>query len=346
MNLDEFEFLMDKSAITLNDRGCMSFEAYSNKDKRKLDDIIKENQLENLSINAFQAIVQQYHPLYKVRKKLQQQKIEQFSTLTTQQVADLPLEQKLEYVELLFPSQQTKDELMSVCQKNEENLRACLFNMDFPKSFWDNEKKAADRFVSLIAGQPEITDKIKNWQDTSLDDKKQMIQQVGKVFKHVYGATPEVAFFTPEDERAKRRTLGLNEDAPINAAYYQNGKIHFNEERLQNSDNFFVVSVLFHEGTHLRQHLNNFDNPLVKRIFDSNLTNINLYENEINNRERDLYTMQPSEIHAHGLQEYVEQQITEKTGIDKVHYTDLGKEIKDVHHKAFSMAKLAQYRSK
>lgn len=346
MNLDEFEFLMDKSEISLDDSKCVSFEARADKDKRKLDDIVKENQLKNLSMNAFQEMVQRYHPLYQVRKKLQKQKIEQFSNLTPQQVADLSLEQKLEYVELLFPSQQTKDELMSVCQKNEENLKACLFNMDFPKNFWDSEKKSADRFVSLIANQPEITDKIKNWQDTSLDDKKQIIRQVGKVFEYVYGTTPEIVFFTPEDERTKRRNLGLNEDAPINAAYYQNGKIHFNEERLQSSDNFFAVSVMFHEGTHLRQHLNDFDNPLVKRIFDSNLTNINVYENETNNRDRDLYTMQPSEIHAHGLQEYVEQQITEKTGIDKVHYTDLGKEIKNVHNKAFSMAKLVQYRSK
>ena len=346
MNLDEFEFLMDKSEISLNDKGGISFKAYANKDKQKLDDIIKENQMENLSVNAFQEMVQKYYPLYQVRKKFQQQKIEQFSNLTPQQVADLSLEQKLEYVELLFPSQQTKDELMSVCQKNEENLKACLFNMDFPKSFWDNEKKSADRFISLIVKQPEIIDKMKNWQDTSLDDKKQMIQQVGKVFEYVYGTVPEIVFFTPEEERAKRRTLGLNEDAPINAAYHQNGKIHFNEERLQSSDNFFAISVMFHEGTHHRQHLNNFDNPLVKRIFDSNLTNINLYENETNNRDRDLYTMRPSEIHAYGLQEYVEQQITEKTGIDKVCYADLGKEIKNVHNKAFSMARLAQYRSK
>lgn len=346
MNLDQFEFLMDKSRIFLDDRGCVSFEARANKDKQKLDDIIKENQMENLSMTAFQNIAQKYQPLYQARKKLQQRKIEQFSDLTTQQVAGLSLEQKLEYIELLFPSQQTKDELMSVCQKNEENLKACLFNMDFPKDFWDKEKKSADRFVSLIASRPEITDKMKNWQNTSLDDKKQMIQQVGKIFEHVYGATPEVVFFTPEEEKAKRRTLGLNEDAPINAAYYLNGKIHFNEERLQSCDNFFAVSVMFHEGTHFRQHLNNFDNPLVKRIFDSNVTNISVYENEVNDRSRDLYTMLPSEIHAYGLQEYVEQQITEKTGIDKVEYTDLGKEINDVHNKAFSMAKLAQYRSK
>ena len=96
----KFEFLMDKSEISLNDKGGMSFEAYANKDKRKLDDIIKENQMENLSVNVFQEMVQKYHPLYQVRKKLQQQKIEQFSNMTTQQVAGLSLEQKIEYMVL------------------------------------------------------------------------------------------------------------------------------------------------------------------------------------------------------------------------------------------------------
>ena len=344
MKRKEFAFLMDKCKISRNDKGDISFEAYANKDKRKIDDIIKKNQMEDL--NVFQEMVQKHRPLYRHLKELQQQKIEQFSNMTTQQVAGLSLKQKIKYIELLFPSRQTKEELMSVCQKNEENLKACLFNMDFPKAFWDSEKKSADQFVSLIVQQPEIIDKMKNWQDTSLDDKKQILQQVGNVFENVYGTVPEIVFFTPEEERARRRTLGLNEDAPINAAYHQNGKIHFNEERLQSSDNFFAVSVMFHEGTHHRQHLNNFDDPWVRRIFDSNLTNINVYENETNNRDRDLYTMQPSEIHAYGLQEYVEQQITEKTGIDKVHYADLGKEIKNVHNKAFLMSKLSQNRSK
>ncbi len=349
MNLDEFEILMDKTKITMDDNGFVFFEPKCEKDKPKVDNIIKENQMENWSCKDLQALATKYAPLYQARKKLKQQKIERFSNSTPEQIANLSLEQKLEYIELLFPSTQTKDELMGVCQKNEENLKACLFNMDFPQSFWSNEKKLADRFVSLIASQPDIIDKLKNWRDTSLDDKKLMIQQVGKVFEYVYGIAPEVVFFTPEEEKAKRRKIGLNEDAPINAAYFSNGKIHFNEERLQSSDNFFAVSVLFHEGMHLRQHQSNFDDPLVQRIFDSNLTNINVYEDEINNKEavsyRDLYAMQPSETHAHGLQEYVEQQITEKTGIDKVHYTDLGKEIENVHNKAFSMAKLTQYRS-
>lgn len=77
---------------------------------------------------------------------------------------------------------------------------------------------------------------------------------------------------------------------------------------------------------------------------------MNIYEDELNLKEtinyKDLYAMQPAEVHAYGLQEYVEQQLTEKTGIDKVRYADLGTEIKNIHNKALSMAKLAQYRSK
>lgn len=176
-----------------------------------------------------------------------------------------------------------------------------------------------------------------------------MIEQAGRIFKYVYGVAPDVAFFKPEEEKAKICAQTGNEDAHINAAYFSKGKIYFNEERLQNSDNFFAVSVLFHEGTHLRQHLNNFDNPLVERIFNSNLTNIYAFEMQMNDKDaktyKDLYTMLPSETHAYGLQEYFEQHLTEKTGIEKIHYIDLDKETKGIYNKGFSMAKLTQYRS-
>ena len=182
-----------------------------------------------------------------------------------------------------------------------------------------------------------------------MDNKKDVIRQAANIFEYVYGTAPKIEFFTEEQEKARQKNAGLNENAHINAAYYHKGKIHFNEERLQKSDNFFAVSVMFHEGTHLRQDCENFDNPLVKRIFDCDMNNVTLYENEINDREsanyKDLYAMQPDETHAHGLQEYMEQQLTEKTGIEKDRNTN-SKEVKRIHNKAFSMAKLTQYRSK
>lgn len=67
------------------------------------------------------------------------------------------------------------NDVMEVCKKNEDNIKACLFNMDFPKSFWDSEKELADRYAALIASSAEITDKMKNWPETSLQDKKDTI---------------------------------------------------------------------------------------------------------------------------------------------------------------------------
>lgn len=349
MNINEFEDLMDKCCIALNDDGNVSFTPFSDKDEERISKIIADNGLEKISLNDFNEIVAKHRSLYMVRQKLKQQKAEQFSAMTTKQVAELPLEQKIEYMEILFPRRQTVNETMEVCKKNEENIKACLFNIDFPKSFWDKEKKQADRYASLIANQPEITDRMKNWQETSLDNKKDVIRQAANIFKYVYGTAPKIEFFTEEQEKARQKNAGLNENAHINAAYYHKGKIHFNEERLQKSDNFFAVSVMFHEGTHLRQDCENFDNPLVKRIFDCDMNNVTLYENEINDRKsanyKDLYAMQPGETHAHGLQEYMEQQLTEKTGIEKDRNTN-SKEVKRIHNKAFSMAKLTQYRSK
>lgn len=348
MNIDEFEILMGKCRITV-DQDHLVFIPFSDKDEKLIHQIVKDNQLEKLSSEDFQNLAKQYLPSYQARLKLKQQKTEQFSALTTQQVADLPLEQKLDYLEALFPANQTEAELLDICKKNEANIKACLLNITFPKSFWNSEKKSADRFVALIAHQPDIMEKVKNWENTTLEEEKLVVQQAGQIFKHVYGVSPEIVFFTPEEEKARRRAQGLNEDVHINAAYFFRGKLHFNEERLQNSDNFFAISVLFHEGTHMRQHYTSFGDTSVDRLFACYVTNINLYEDELSDRGssayKDLYTMQPSEVHAHGLQQYVEQQITEKTGIEKTQFADLDKETEQIHNKAFSMAALSQYRS-
>ena len=217
------------------------------------------------------------------------------------------------------------------------------------KDFWEEEKKLAERYASLIASDLDITDEMKNWQNASLSDKQFIIQQAGKAFKYVYGTSINIVFFTEKEERARKQAMGMSKDVHINAAYYKDGKLHFNLDRLKNSDNYFAVSVLFHEATHLRQECETFKDPLVERIFNCNLNFAAVYEDIISDKKsptfKDFYTMQPGETHAHGLQEYVEQLIAEKTGIEKTHYTDLSAEIKNIHNKAYSMAKLTQYRS-
>ena len=95
MNTNEFEDLMDKCCIALNDDGNVSFTPFSDKDEERISKIIADNGLEKISLNDFNEIVAKHRSLYMVRQKLKQQKAEQFSAMTTKQVAELPLEQKI-----------------------------------------------------------------------------------------------------------------------------------------------------------------------------------------------------------------------------------------------------------
>ncbi len=349
MNIDEFETLLDNCSIMLNSDDRVVFKPLSFRVRKKVNQILKNNNMENLSQEEFAAIAQEHHPLYQARKKIKAQKAQRFSTLSTQEVADLPLEKKLEYMEIIFPTEQKSGEFIELFNKCEDNIRTCLFNMDFPPGFWEREKKSAERFASLIASDPEITDAIKYWQQTSLAEKQFIVQQAGKAFEYIYGIPVKITFFTEEEERARKCSMGMSKDVHINAAYYSEGKLHFNLDRLNNSDNFFAVSTLFHEGTHLRQDCETFEDPLVDRIFSCNINYASIYDDMISNKQaatyKDLYATQPGETHAYGLQEYVEELLAEKIGIEKTHYTDLEKETKNIHNKAFTMAKITQYRS-
>ena len=350
MNINEFEDLMDRCKITMNTDGSVCFTPFSDKDTQRINQIIQNNRLENISQQDFNILIQTYAQTYRLHHQLKLQKVEQFSTLTPTQITTLSLEQKLDYLEALFPRRQTLDDLIRICRKNDKNLRICLFTMTFPNRFWDHEKKLADSYATLIAAQPQITNKLKNWNKTSLPEKKEVLKQAAEIFKHIYGTAPEIEFFTPEQEKAQQHKNRLPEDTHIYAAYYQKGKIYFNEERLQNCDNFFAVSVLFHEGTHHRQHQKRFDDPLINRIFDCNIENIAVYEDLLDNKTsenyKDLYVMLPSETHAYGIQAYMEQKLMDKTGIHKTDNTTLDKETQQIHNKAFSMAKLIQFRGR
>lgn len=349
MNIDDFEYLMNSCTISLDENNSVHFAPLSYKAGKIVAKIIHDNALENLSLQGLQKIADEFKPQLLTRNKIKQVKAKEFALLSPDKVAGLALEKKLEYMEILFPLNQTVNELKTVCKENYENIRACLFNIKFPANFWDKEKKSAERYAALISNQPELTDKLKNWEHTSLDEKKDAVIQAGKVFEYVYGIKPEIVFTSTEEERAKNVAQGLSADAHINAAYQRGGKIYFNTDRLQESDNFFAVSVLFHEGTHLRQHFQTFEDAAVERIFNCNLVNASLYEDLADDKTaaeyKDLYVMQPSEVHACGLQEYVEQRLTEKTGINKVHYKNPDKDVQKVHNKLFSMEKVSQYKS-
>ena len=348
MKIEDFELLIDNCQITAEE-DKVYFTPYSNKDNQRVAKILVDEKMNDLSVDGFNQIVEQKWPTYQARKKVKQQKLDKYNKMTTEEISKLPKEDKVEYIELLFPQKMTKAQVIDVCEQNEANIRACLFNLDFPQSFWQKEKKQADRYVALIANSPELVEKLKNWPNTSLDDKKNVIKQSLKIFEYVYGSAPKLEFYTEAQERERLVKLGFPKDTHINAAYFKDGKIYFNEERLQKSENFFAISVPFHEGTHYRQDRESFGNPLIDRLFNSNANYATIYENQRNNKEdknyKDFYTMMPGEIHAYGLQEYMENALMEKTGLERTKNNDT-KIVKNVHNKGYSMSKVNQYRSR
>jgi hypothetical protein len=107
------------------------------------------------------------------------------------------------------------------------------------------------------------------------------------------------------------------------------------------------VSVLFHEFTHKRQEETEFENPLINRLFacktynavDYEMKNINLSSPEYG----DIYSLMPQEMHAFAMQKYVEDNIANKTGIEKTQVQE-AKDVKQVHNKSFAMAEIVKAR--
>lgn len=345
MDINEFADLIERCKMSVDKQGKMTFTPRYHKDERRVAEIIKNNKMEHFSFTDLQALSKNFAPLYQARRKLQAKRAEEFTSLSPKQIAELSTEQKLDYLEAVFPKWQEPDELLKVCAENEQNIKAALYGIKFPESFWKAEKKSVERYASLIAGQSELCDKLKNWRQTSLNDKKEVVKQAAEVFEYVYGVAPKIEFFTEEQERAKLLAAGLNKDAHINAAYQQGDTLYFNEERLQQSDNFFAVSVLLHEGTHLRQDTQSFNDKSVDRIFDCNMCYVSYYDRKKNDKQSaeymDLYAANPIEVHAHAVQDYMEQRFPEISGIKKVDGAENAVADK-IHNKAFTMAKIAQ----
>lgn len=345
MNSSDFEDLISFSEIEVNsENGSIDFVAYKGKEA-VIAQLIEDNQLENLSMTKFNELASQYIPIIQARKKLRDKKINDFKNTPSESIAKLSLEQKVEYLETIFHKHQTKDELSDICSQNKDKLKTLLYNIRLPDDFWKNEEQLADRFVALVANNKKITDNIKNWQHLDIEDKKATIKETAKIIEYVYGTPLKVGFYTQEEYRKENN---LDENAPVFGAYQEKGKIFFNSDRLENSDNYMGVSVVFHEYMHKRQEEVKFENPLINRLFACNVDRAVGYEmrniDSFSPEYEDIYSLMPKEVHAYAMQNYVEGCIADKTGIEKTQVNET-KNIKQVHDKSFAMADVSRCRN-
>lgn len=345
MNSSDFEDLISFSEIEVNpENGSIDFIAYKGKET-VIAQLIEDNQLENLSMTKFNELASQYIPIIQARKKLRDKKINDFKNTPSESIAKLSLEQKVEYLETIFHKHQTKDELSDICSQNKDKLKTLLYNIRLPDDFWKNEEQLADRFAALISNNQQVTENMKNWQDISIEDKKETMKETAKIIEYVYDTPLEIGFYTSDEFRKENN---LDKNAPVFGAYQEKGKIFFNTDRLENSDNYMGVSVVFHEFAHKRQEETKFDNPLINRLFatetykafDYEMRNIDVSSPEYG----DMYSLIPNEVHAHAMQKYVENKIAEKTGLEKTQVNET-KNIKQVHDKSFAMADVSRCRN-
>ena len=344
MNSTDFEDLISFSEIAANpENGSIIFTAYKGKES-VIAELIKKNQLENLSVEKFSEFASQYMPIIQEKKKIREKKINNFKNLPSENVAQLSLEQRVDYLETIFHRHQTMGEMSDICSHNKDKLKALLFGIKLPKDFWESEEQQANRFVALVANNKKITDSMKNWHNINIEDKKATLKETAKIIEYVYGTHLEVGFYTPEEYRKENN---LDENAPIFGAYQRKGKIFFNIDRLENSDNYMGVSVLFHEFTHKRQEETKFANPLINRLFACKADRAFDYErrniNSSSPEYGDIYSLLPKEIHAYAMQKYVEDNIANKTGIEKTQVQE-AKDVKQVHDKSFAMAHIVRHR--
>ena len=176
---------------------------------------------------------------------------------------------------------------------------------------WDGD--GSDYIISV--------NNMKNWHNISLDEKKATIAETAKIIEYIYGSSLEIGFYTSEEYRKKNN---LKEDVPVYGAYASKGKIFFNTDRLAD-DNFMGVYVLFHEFMHKRQSEADFENQIVNRLFKTAVYNAFTYEQQnidpASYEYGDFYSIIPQEVHAYGMQKFVESKIIEKTGIEKTQET-------------------------
>ncbi len=345
ISVDDLEYLLAYASVFIDD-DVLVFEAKYESDKDKIDKIIQKNNLTNLSPDQFQKIANPTARIVHANKKIRENKVNNFKNMTTEEIAKLSLEEKVDYLDAIFHIGVSKETIDNICTENKKQLKALLYNIQYPKEFFEAEKPQAKRFISLVSNNHRITDNMKNWQNISLEEKKATIKETAEVIKYVYGSSLNIDFFTPEEYRKRNN---LDENAHVYASFYSEGKIFFNTERLD-SDNFVGVSVLFHEFMHQRQHECGFNNPSINKLFALSGMLYNTCEYEKRNVATtstefgDFYSLMPDEVHAFAMQKYVEDGIIEKTGIEKTKENTSGL-IKQVHDKSFIMASILKSRS-
>ncbi len=348
MTYKDYEFLMDYCCFILNpkdDTIYFKYKKHPNKKRQIVNSIIKK--FNEISKSEFTEKHKQYFTKYKknteLKEKLRVKKVSKFKSMSSNEVVGLSFKEKVDYLEALFPDSLLREDFSNIKDlivEQKDNLKACLFNMKFSREFMDKESKLVDQFWSKIKHNENTKNMIADYDNCSLEDRKNLIRETLEIFYEVYGVeSKDVNFYNSESYLKRREEKGWSVDVHVPGAFY-NGSFNFNEERLMKSDNFFPISVPFHEAIHLYQTSNKFEDEDINRVMTANIGAVKVYEDEEISKDdvdyKDFYTMLPFERHAFGVQYELEDKIRDDWKIEKSenHFGEEDKHILNTWEKA------------
>lgn len=298
--------------------GCIRFHHASDRVNSKFNSMDITGEEYKSYLKKFIPELSEYHAN---RKRL----TENLKSKDSTYFAEIPQEQKLDYLEAFIEGKREDDEwkALSLNKKLINNLQVCLYGLKPTNEQIKQERYLMRRFMNLLVFSG-FKEKLKDndgevlfsrWGNLSIEEKKNAIISFVRCYEQIYGIDKikELKFV----ETMKKGQVG---------AYVDNKKsISLSAELLEKDINpISVFSVLCHELTHARQAKLYDENPEEYRIFNPSFHFIKepllQYSNKFN--EHTFYELSPNEMNAYFFEYEFENMMVDEIWEGKIRNKD------------------------
>lgn len=248
-------------------------------------------------------------PFCEKQKVIRERRLKKFKNYKPSDFADMPMEQKIQYIDAIANTNKSKEELGEYLSVTYKNLMACLFSIQPSKQLLLEEQRDLNHFMNVLIGSS-LDKAIKEVDKRTLKQRKQDLQDFTHLFCKTYKISePELRFEEKEMIGQFHATGTIYNDGRFEVK----GIIDINEQLLQDStdDKWKVFGILFHELMHARQFrwefsLDEKHSPFTKICkFTNDFTHYKAFNWEI-------YRLQPKEGHAYYMQWKFNEQCNER----------------------------------
>ena len=249
-----------------------------------------QNKYGDMSYTDFKKQYDYYLPEANQRKYKRELLINEFKSLKTGDFADIPLKNKLNYLDAFSTDMRDQNEWHKDYEGAYDNLVACLWSIRPSDEFLAEERKKINHFMnSLDAINMNIV-----WNTLDLLDPK--LQQRGiQIFLDIYSQAYKidripVKYYIPKDSSEERDGFTTPGKWEINIRKDKKWAVPLD-----------IIGISFHESTHLRQDKIYEENHEQYRIFNPDYGRIRNVTRIVYGAQKaeQIYELDPRESHAY-----------------------------------------------